>query len=86
MRRGVGFTTINDLQRHEKCKHGIGATENVYVCAAEACKDKKKPWPRLDNFKQHIYRAHGTEGVEDLVKRYVQGFETVAKSRLGWRF
>lgn len=71
-RSDQGFTTINDLNRHYKTVHKLGATENVYVCAADECKGKDKIWPRLDNFKQHIGRIHKEyTDMEELIRRYV---------------
>ncbi|KAF2109428.1 hypothetical protein BDV96DRAFT_604761 [Lophiotrema nucula] len=69
-RRGDrGFTTINDLIRHKKSVHRIGATTNSYQCASETCRNKEKIWPRLDNFKQHISRMHGDEDEADLIRK-----------------
>ncbi|KAF1996730.1 hypothetical protein P154DRAFT_579665 [Amniculicola lignicola CBS 123094] len=68
-RNGRGFTTTNDLKRHQKSVHGMGATENSYKCASESCRSKEKIWPRLDNFKQHISRMHLNEDEQDLIQR-----------------
>lgn len=65
-----GFATQNDLDRHKKGVHKIGAAKNSYRCASELCKNKGKTWTRLDNFKQHINRMHKDEDQEDLIKRY----------------
>ncbi|KAF2462997.1 uncharacterized protein BDR25DRAFT_116972 [Lindgomyces ingoldianus] len=71
-RRGnKGFTTVNDLNRHKKSVHGIGALQNSYRCASETCRNKEKIWPRLDNFKQHIHRMHSEEDETDLIRRSV---------------
>lgn len=69
-RGGKGFTTVNDLNRHKKSVHRIGALENSYQCASEHCRNREKIWPRLDNFKQHIHRMHKDEDEQDLIRRY----------------
>jgi hypothetical protein len=76
-RSGKGFTTKNDLDRHKKSVHRIGALENSYQCASENCRNKEKIWPRLDNFKQHIHRMHKEENEADLIRRYVLHFTMV---------
>ncbi|KAF2196984.1 hypothetical protein GQ43DRAFT_475846 [Delitschia confertaspora ATCC 74209] len=68
-RDGQGFTTVNDLNRHKKSVHGIGALEKSFQCASENCRSKDKVWPRLDNFKQHIQRMHAEEDELDLIRR-----------------
>ncbi|KAF2750559.1 hypothetical protein M011DRAFT_464352 [Sporormia fimetaria CBS 119925] len=70
-RGGKGFTTQNDLDRHKKSVHGIGALTNSYKCASEACRTKGKLWPRLDNFKQHIHRMHKDEDELDIIQRSI---------------
>ena len=69
-RRGQGFTTVNDLDRHRKSVHRIGLLKKSYQCASENCRNREKIWPRLDNFKQHIERMHKDEDELDLIKRY----------------
>ncbi|QDS67837.1 hypothetical protein FKW77_007399 [Venturia effusa] len=63
--REEGFSTINDLQRHQKSKHGIGidTITTSFKCASPSCKNQAKIWPRRDNFKQHILRMHKGEDV-----------------------
>lgn len=68
-RRGQGFGTSNDLERHKKSVHKIGLLEKSYQCAAESCKTKTKIWPRLDNFKQHIDRMHKDDDMVELIKK-----------------
>ncbi|KAH7086951.1 hypothetical protein FB567DRAFT_526611 [Paraphoma chrysanthemicola] len=68
-RTGLGFATVNDLDRHKKSVHHIGILKKSYQCASESCRSKEKIWPRLDNFKQHIERMHKGEDAEDLIKR-----------------
>ncbi|KAH7076763.1 hypothetical protein BKA63DRAFT_289270 [Paraphoma chrysanthemicola] len=70
-RTGLGFTTVNDLDRHKKSVHRIGLLKKSYQCASESCRSKEKIWPRLDNFKQHIERMHKEEEPEDLIKRSI---------------
>ena len=65
-----GFTTTNDLDRHNRSVHGIfplGA--KVYICAARNCAEGEKMWPRYDNFKQHCERMHKSDGLEALITR-----------------
>ncbi|KAE9987499.1 hypothetical protein EG328_002484 [Venturia inaequalis] len=66
-----GFSTINDLQRHKKSKHGIGidTITTSFKCASPSCKNQAKIWPRRDNFKQHILRMHKDEDVNALISR-----------------
>ncbi|KAL2196451.1 hypothetical protein P885DRAFT_37600 [Corynascus similis CBS 632.67] len=60
-----GFATKNDLDRHTKSVHKLhNGDETVYRCNVGQCKDKPKDWPRLDNFRQHLKRKHGIEGVD----------------------
>lgn len=68
-----GFSTINDLQRHQKSKHGIGLNSitTSFKCASPSCKNQEKIWPRRDNFKQHIIRMHKNEDVNELIARHV---------------
>lgn len=69
-RNSQGFTTSNDLDRHKKSVHRIRLGDKSYQCASEACRNKRKVWPRLDNFKQHIDRMHSEEDKVDLINRY----------------
>ena len=80
-RKGKGFTTVNDLERHQKTVHRIQpdrqrGKNREYKCFAPGCPKNDKEWPRLDNFKQHLIRMH--TGKEDpdkldaLIKRQVQ--------------
>ncbi|KAL2148697.1 hypothetical protein VTH82DRAFT_1844 [Thermothelomyces myriococcoides] len=57
-----GFGTKNDLDRHMKGVHKHYTSDTtVYRCTLDQCKDKEKDWSRLDNFRQHLKRAHGLE-------------------------
>ncbi|KAF1932236.1 uncharacterized protein M421DRAFT_287280 [Didymella exigua CBS 183.55] len=68
-RSGKGFSTINDLDRHRKSVHKINTTKSIsYQCAASACANKDKIWPRLDNFKQHVERMHKEDDMCELIK------------------
>jgi hypothetical protein len=69
-RKGVGFGTKNDLNRHKRSKHKISvATTQSYMCAAQSCANKKKIWSRLDNFRDHIDRMHKGEDKINLIER-----------------
>ena len=64
-----GFTTSNDLDRHNRSVHSIfpkGA--KVYICAAKNCAEGEKTWPRYDNFKQHCERMHKQDVLETLIR------------------
>ncbi|KAK2799011.1 hypothetical protein FQN50_008638 [Emmonsiellopsis sp. PD_5] len=70
--RTQGFGTINDLERHQKCVHGIEpkhGSNKQYKCFAEGCPKAEKDWPRLDNFKQHLIRMHPDVNQDELLKR-----------------
>ncbi|KAB2571326.1 Zinc finger and BTB domain-containing protein 17 [Lasiodiplodia theobromae] len=67
--RKEGFTTVNDLQRHQKSVHRMGGMTKSFRCVADRCKNKDKLWPRLDNFKQHVQRMHKTDNMDDLIQR-----------------
>lgn len=72
VRAGKGFSTINDLDRHQKSVHKIGVEKSKsYQCAASGCSKKDKIWPRLDNFKQHIERMHKEDDLIQLVRKWV---------------
>ncbi|KAJ2902697.1 hypothetical protein MKZ38_000207 [Zalerion maritima] len=51
-----GFGTTNDLDRHRRTVHNADGVR--YRCNLEGCRDKDKLWPRPDNFKAHLERAH----------------------------
>ncbi|KAI9662103.1 MAG: hypothetical protein M1831_002799 [Alyxoria varia] len=66
-----GFTTTNDLDRHNWTKHQIvprGRKAKVYRCASRHCVERSKEWPRLDNFKQHVERMHKKESLKKLIE------------------
>ncbi|KAK2749765.1 hypothetical protein FQN55_003001 [Onygenales sp. PD_40] len=69
--RTQGFGTINDLERHQKCVHGIEpkhGSNKQYKCFAEGCSKAEKDWPRLDNFKQHLIRMHPNVDQDGLLR------------------
>ena len=70
-RRGHGFSTRNDLDRHRKSLHKVApktSTDKTFMCVAPTCKNKSKTWPRADNFRQHCLRLHRDIDVEYLVR------------------
>lgn len=72
-RQDSGFSTINDLERHNKCVHHINPSHGFsksYKCFGDNCSKKEKEWPRLDNFRQHLSRMHQSQDPEKLVKLY----------------
>lgn len=61
-KKGCGFTTPNDLDRHKRTRHKIFPPQaKVYVCASPGCAEAGRSWPRFDNFKQHVERMHKDE-------------------------
>lgn len=58
--KGVqGFSTPNDLTRHKRTVHREhSAYGPVYICRHDPCCKKEKLWPRADNFRSHLSRAH----------------------------
>ncbi|KAF3187277.1 hypothetical protein TWF225_004427 [Orbilia oligospora] len=65
---GCGFTTLNDLERHGRSKHG---DDGQYVeCRHERCPDKGKRFPRRDNFVDHFWRVHGNGSTKEAMKAY----------------
>ncbi|RHZ72600.1 hypothetical protein CDV55_104191 [Aspergillus turcosus] len=70
--RKQGFGTINDLARHKKCVHNQEPERGpkiLYLCFGRNCPRRRKRWPRLDNFRQHLLRMHGDEDPDSLLKR-----------------
>ena len=63
-----GFTTQNDLDRHQKTLHAVTVGKS-YRCAAEHCPKKGKLWPRADNFRQHCQRLHPDLDTSGLMSR-----------------
>ena len=66
----AAFPTSNDRDRHRKSKHKVCMTEDdkFYMCKAPRCRNPKKIWDRLDNFKSHLYRIHEGEQKQKLDK------------------
>ncbi|KAK6352169.1 hypothetical protein TWF730_009001 [Orbilia blumenaviensis] len=66
--QGNGFTTLNDLERHGRSKHG---DDGQYIeCRHERCPDKGKRFPRRDNFVDHYWRVHGQGTSKENIKPY----------------
>ncbi|KAI1107125.1 hypothetical protein F4804DRAFT_242093 [Jackrogersella minutella] len=64
--RSEGFSTPNDLDRHIRSLHpDENATGNRYRCPVGACNNRKKIWPRADNFRAHMKRVHQKELTTD---------------------
>lgn len=60
-RRKEGFSTKNDLLRHERGVHKLHIVDDrTYVCTHGSCNDQepRKSWSRADNFRQHLSRVH----------------------------
>lgn len=65
-----GFTTKNDLDRHRKTMHKIlSPNDRFWKCFYPDCAKTEKVWPRLDNFKAHIVRMHGSQYVQENVTK-----------------
>ncbi|KAI9831908.1 MAG: hypothetical protein M1819_004630 [Sarea resinae] len=65
---------MNDLDRHKKSLHRARishGSEKSHICAAPTCKKKRRLWPRLDNFRQHIRRMHPEMDVDVLLQQSV---------------
>jgi CheY-like chemotaxis protein len=64
-----GFATFNDLDRHMRAVHKINTRNSkTYKCFDVDCTKADKEWPRLDNFKLHIQKTHGSENLELLLR------------------
>ncbi|KAF1817601.1 hypothetical protein P152DRAFT_23973 [Eremomyces bilateralis CBS 781.70] len=69
--RSEGYSTKNDLARHQKTKHGIEDGRGYWYCPAKNCNKRNKPWPRWDNFKNHVKKIHDDQDVDELLERFV---------------
>ncbi|PGH18480.1 hypothetical protein AJ80_04450 [Polytolypa hystricis UAMH7299] len=77
--RKTGFGTINDLERHKKCIHGIEpkhGTSKLYKCFGANCPRKDQDRPRFDNFCQHLRRVHGDEDFDKLIQLSNRWYES----------
>ncbi|KAI0095461.1 hypothetical protein F4814DRAFT_443504 [Daldinia grandis] len=64
--RSEGFSTPNDLDRHKRSLHpDEHADGDRYLCQVGPCVNKKKIWPRADNFRAHMKRVHQKEFIKD---------------------
>lgn len=64
------FATVNDLSRHKMTVHKIYPKgTRIYRCFAPGCAKPEKEWPRKDNFRSHIKKAHPNEEVDEIVRR-----------------
>ena len=67
-----GFTSRNDLDRHNKSVHKqppTNSNDRSFVCQGAGCTKRRKIWPRLDNFKSHCERMHKSEDLDTLIQR-----------------
>lgn len=79
-----GFTTKNDLDRHRKTMHKIlSPNDRFWKCFYPDCAKTEKVWPRLDNFKAHICRMHGTQYVAENVSRAEEWWDSQKTPLLG---
>lgn len=70
--REEGFSTINDLDRHKRSVHrDTDPGGPRYRCHLAPCHNKKKIWPRADNFRSHLRRLHGVRAVDDDLAQYL---------------
>lgn len=66
-----GFATVNDLNRHMVTVHKLRSEgTRLYRCLAPGCSKPEKDWPRKDNFKSHLMKAHPNEDVETLIRQW----------------
>ncbi|EHY53942.1 uncharacterized protein HMPREF1120_02122 [Exophiala dermatitidis NIH/UT8656] len=73
---GKAFATKNDLDRHLKSVHRINNRNSKdYKCFAEGCSKAEKPWPRKDNFKQHLKKMHPDQDEDHLLELSEQWYE-----------
>ncbi|KAL1837970.1 hypothetical protein VTJ49DRAFT_3178 [Mycothermus thermophilus] len=71
----MGFANSNDLERHKRSVHrdrSGGAT--IYRCTLGQCRGKEKDWPRLDNFKLHLYKIHKVDCNKVDFKQFVPSY------------
>ncbi|KAG7103493.1 Transcriptional regulator CRZ2 like protein [Verticillium longisporum] len=74
--RKEGFSTINDLDRHKRSVHRDTDTGGPrYRCHLAPCHNKKKIWPRADNFRSHLKRLHRVDAVDDDLAQYLIPFQ-----------
>ncbi|UNI20565.1 hypothetical protein JDV02_006640 [Purpureocillium takamizusanense] len=69
-----GFSTSNDLVRHKRSVHGEHALPGrSFVCPhCNSGSRSPKIWPRADNFRSHLQRAHGIRmSADDDHKEYI---------------
>ncbi|KAG7149417.1 hypothetical protein HYQ46_001672 [Verticillium longisporum] len=70
--RKEGFSIINDLDRHKRSVHRDTDTGGPrYRCHLAPCHNKKKIWPRADNFRSHLRRLHRVHAVDDDLAQYL---------------
>lgn len=55
--RVEGFSSRNDLDRHQKSVHKIRSGKE-YRCTLDKCHEIFKLWPRSDNFRAHLKSVH----------------------------
>ena len=68
-RNNKGFATINDLNRHKSTVHKQRVEgARIYRCFAPGCNKPEKDWPRKDNFRSHLKKAHPNEDVDELTR------------------
>lgn len=74
--RQTGFSTQNDLARHQRSVHKIttSAPGKQYNCTIDGCKEKYKIWPRADNFRSHLRSVHGIPSEVTLNRAYLDKF------------
>jgi hypothetical protein len=64
-----GFATVNDLDRHLLTVHKQRSKNTIiHRCLAPSCHKPEKDWPRKDNFRSHLKKAHPNEDMEALTK------------------
>lgn len=56
-RRTTGFSTTNDLHRHQRSVHAASG-DPKYRCRQRNCPKQHKLWTRADNFRTHLARLH----------------------------
>ncbi|KFY13413.1 hypothetical protein V492_03297 [Pseudogymnoascus sp. VKM F-4246] len=72
--KGLGFGTINDLERHIKSKHRegevFGRPVQLFSCHFRECQEKDRKFTRSDNYGVHLQRCHGMK--KDMIRGLIQ--------------
>ena len=77
---GKGFATAHDLVRHQVSVHRMrSGGARMYRCFGAGCAKPEKDWPRKDNFRSHLKKAHPDEDVDALVRKSDEWWDKMYK-------